>query len=520
MKLFKATYKTIRKALVKSVLYTFYFSLFTSAFLLTACSDFLKEEDKDLVIPHTVEQYEAMLHEHGFLQVSWFYKSDLMTDDIAENPVATTSAKNPYKSLYTWQRDVERDGAGHPTGSTNLMWSQLYNDVLVANYIIERAEDAEGSEAEVQYLLGEAHFLRARSYLELACIYAPVYDATQADRQMGVPLRLGTGVTNDYERSSLKEVYGLIERDLKEAIQLFEQSGLTLSLWHPGKKVAQLLLARTYLYMGEWQKVIDTETALIQSCPQGLFSLKSQPHSASITLSNPELLHTYGSCASLIVTDHEGVQQNDVPTLYKDESSTLAVYGVSQDLRDAFHEGDCRPYTYLASTSSGMDVPGKWHTRFTKLGAYSYRLAEAYLSRAEAYAALGEAEKALADVRTVVLSRVEDIHRVHFPTPQGGEDYALSVRRFVLNERRLEFCGENHRWFDLRRTASWYPKPITHVFTMSSSSTSGSTGTEQGQEIYVLDSGSPNYIFELPEAELQINGSIQPYGLRQDINPE
>lgn len=498
-------------------------TLFLASLLMlgwTSCSDFLQEEDKDQVIPRTIEQYEAMLHQHGFLNVTWFYKSELMTDDISENPAATTTAKNPYKSLYTWQRDVERDGSGERTGATNMMWEQLYNDILVANYIIERAADAEGTQAERDCLMGEAHFLRARSYLELANIYAPVYDEATANRQLGVPLRLGTGVVNDYQRNSLQEVYNLILKDLQQAITLFDQSQLTLSLWHPNKKAALLLLSRTYLYMGRWQQVIDTANELIALCPQGLFNLRTQPNSASITLSNPELLHTYGSCAQLIVTDYEGVQQNDVPTLYKDENSLLAAYGVSASLRNAFHEGDCRPYTYLFATSSGIDVPGKWHTRYTKLGAYNYRLSEAYLSRAEAYAALGQVDKALADVKMVIQNRVEDMNKVHFPSPIASEDYALTVRKFILDERRLEFCGENHRWFDLRRTASWYPHTITHVFTQSSSSSSGSTGVEQGKETYTLPAGSPNYTFELPEAEMQINASIETYGQRQDINAE
>lgn len=484
--------------------------------LLTSCSDFLKEEDKDQVIPRTIEQYEAMLHQHGFLNVTWFYKSDLMTDDITENANATSAAKNPYKSLYTWKQDIERDGTGQRTEATNLMWSQLYNDVLVANYIIERAEDAEGTQSQRDYLIGEAEFLRARSYLELANIYAPVYDSSTAATAMGVPLRLGTGVQNDYKRNTIGEVYTQIEKDLTDAMQHFDRSTESMSLWHPNRKAALLLLSRTYLYMGEWQKVIDTTTKLIEECPQGLYNLRLQPNSPVVTKSNPEILHTYGSCAQLIVTDNEGVQQNDIPTLYKDNSSMIAVYGISQSLHDAYHPGDCRPYTYFFATSSGIDVPAKWHTQFTKLGAYSYRLSEAYLSRAEAYAALGETDKALTDVRKVIQTRVEDINKVLLPSP-AQTDYATALRRFIVNERRLEFCGENHRWFDLRRTTSWYPQTLTHVFTQSASSNSSSTGTAQGTETYQLEPASPNYTFELPESETMINGAIEPYGKRIEI---
>lgn len=494
-----------------------FLAILSSLVFLTACSDFLKEEDKDQVIPRTIEQYEAMLHQHGFLNVTWFYRSDLMTDDIAENPSATTTAKNPYKSLYTWARDVERTGSGERTSTTNVMWEQLYNDILVANYIIERAEEAEGTQSQRDYLIGEAYFLRARSYLELANIYAPVYDAS-ASSQIGVPLRLGTGVVNDYERNTLSEVYRQIESDINNAISRFDASKETMSLWHPNKKAALLLLSRTYLYKGEWQKVIDTTTELIELCPQGIYNLRVQPNSPVVTKSNPEVLHTYGSCAALIVTNHEGIQQNDVPNLYKDENSMMAVYGISQSLRKAYHDGDCRPYTYFYPTTSGIDVPAKWHTQFTKLGAYSYRLAEAYLSRAEAYAALGNTENALADVKKVIAYRVEDINKVNFPKASSA-NYALELRKFIVDERRLEFCGENHRWFDLRRTASWYPQTITHVFTLSASSNSSSSGIEQGTETYTLNPQSPNYTFEIPESELEINAAIAPYSLRETITP-
>lgn len=478
--------------------------------LLTAsCSDFLQEEDKDKVIPRTVEQYEAMMHQEAFLSVNWFYRSDFMTDDIEENALASTTAKNAYKSLYSWQRDVERDGSGTPTAATNCMWANLYSEILTANYVIEQSSDAEGTESERENIMGEAYFLRARAYLELVNIYAPVYDAATAGSTPGIPIRLGTGVKNDYPRNTLREVYRLIENDLNASIAHFERSNENLSLWHPNKRAALLLLSRVYLYEGQWEKVIETTSRLIELCPQGLYDLKLHPGQSFVTKTNPEILHTYGSCAVLIVeTDGMGGRLFDVPNVYR--SDVTVTYGISSEARSMYHEGDLRPALWFVASTSGKDVPAKWHSQFTQIGAYNYRLSEAYLSRAEAYAALDQATEAEADLRTVLKARVQDISSVTLPTS------ADELRRFAVDERRREFLGENHRWYDLRRTQSWYPKLITHVFTLRSSGSGSSAGVQQGKERYFLSSDSPNYTFEVPEGELEINGAVTPYDKRQE----
>ena len=490
--------------------------------LFSACSDFLKEEDKDQVIPRTIDQYMAMMHQEAFLDVSWNYASDLMTDDIQDNERTATAAKNAYKSLYTWQRNVEIDGRGERTSETNQWWSSLYNNILVANYVIENIGTATGTESARNQLYGEAHFVRARAYFELVNIYAPNYDAATASTAMGVPLRLDTGVKNTYTRDPIGRVYQQIEDDLNSAISYFEQSSENLSLWHPNKKAAQLLLSRVYLYKGEWDNVINIASELISSCPSGLYDLPSHTTVPFVSNSNPEIFHSFGNCFSLIVEGDENnpTWHNDVPNIYSgqdDSGQTLVAYGISTDLLNSFWEGDCRSIwnpdvdggrgTYLI-TSDGIDLPAKWHSQFTSLGAYNYRLSEAYLNRAEAYAAKGMNKEALDDVRELIEHRVNDISKVTFPSENG------EVRKFVLDERRREFFGESHRWFDLKRTTSWYPKQITHRMTLRTTGSSGGSGVIQGYETYILAPNDPNFVFELPEAETQINAEIEPYGQR------
>ena len=487
---------------------------------LTSCSDFLNEEDKDLVIPESVTQYEAMLHKEAFLEVSWFYLSDLMTDDITENPSATTSAKNTYKSLYTWKRDVERDGEGQVITATNNMWRDLYSDILVANYIIENGPKATGTADERNYLVAEAYFVRGRAYLELVNIYAPMYDAATAASTPGVPLRLGTGVANDYTRASVADVYKQIESDLKESIRLFGNTATKKSLWHPNADAAQLLLSRAYLYKCEWQNVVD---ATNQLASRQLYDLTRRPNSPMVVETNSEILHSYGSPASLYPGTDESLGVMEIPSIYQTELTTCT-YGASEDLLSKFAlaTSDCRKYTWVINPQGGtsMTVPAKWHGQFTQIGAYTYRIAEAYLNRAEALAALGELGEAQTLMTKYLASRIANFSSQRATYMPSASADLLEWRKFIVDQRRLEFCFEDMRWFDLRRINSWYPHTLTHTFTLASSASGSTTVTVQGTEKYTLGTSSPNYVFELPEAETQINTTIVPYGKREEITKE
>lgn len=487
-----------------------YITAFVMMLTITSCSDFLKEEDKDKLIPETIEQYESMMHEEAFQKITFFYSSDLMTDDITENSNAATKVKNAYKSLYTWAQDVERDGDGEKTTATNQWFKQLYHDILVANYVLEQLEQATGTDSEKEQLCGEAYFVRARAFFELANIYAPAYHQETAATTIGVPIRLDTGVQNTYSRNSLQEVYEQILSDLEAAKTAFGNTTEKMSLWHPNLKATKLLLSRVYLYMEDYDNVISITTDLIENSA-GLWNLSEHPDEVFVTKSNPEIFHSYGKCQNLIVEGSESDGwHNDVPTMYSgydDNSRSNVSYGVSNDLLNSFHEGDLRKSLFLVS-SSGMDLPAKWNSQYTSLGAYSYRLSEAYLNRAEAYAAKGNKEKALADVRKLIENRVSDISKVDFSAADKD------IRSFVMDERRLELLGENHRWYDLKRSTEWYPKTITHTFTLRASGQYGSTGIEQGKETYTLNPSDPNFVFEIPEDETTINYDITPYGKR------
>lgn len=449
----------------------------------SSCSDFLKEEDQDLIIPRTVEQFGYVMHREAFLTTKHNIYTEFMTDNIMENSSATSQVKNLYKQLYTWQRDIEVDANGDES-MVNVSWTNLYRQILVSNYVIENVSDAEGSDDEKSYLLGEAYFVRGKSILDLVNLYAKHYDPATAATDLGVPERTGTAMAGSYARATVARNYECIERDLKQAIEMFDRSGLTKSLWHPNTLATKLLLSRMYLYMSDWENCIKYATEVIDARYGMLWDLKEHEGSF-VNTTNSEILHSWGDPASQI-----GGNDNDIPSIYN--GGVDVTYGASTELENSFLKGDLRP-AIIFNDGYGLGVPKKWNVSYTSLGMFNMRLAEAFLNRAEAYAMLDRDKEAYDDIYNLVESRVLDIDKIDIP------ENGLELKRFIFEERRRELCFEDFRWIDLKRT-KLFAKQINHEFTDRNTQ-----GALLGKETYMLMPNDPNYIFPIPQDEIDRN---------------
>jgi starch-binding outer membrane protein, SusD/RagB family len=336
-------------------------------------------------------------------------------------------------------------------------WAPLYNNVYKCNAAIEGLNKSTKLIPTVkQQLLGEAKFMRAFFYFYLVNLFGDLPLVLAAD-----PVK-----TSLFARSSKAEVYNQIIDDLKDAQQLLSTDYLDQTVLtstnervRPTKWAATALLARTYLYTGEWAKAESESTAVINS---GLYNLL--PSLNDVFLKNsyeaiwqlqPTLTYfnTYDGY-TLIIPDNG-------PSL---ASATNPVY-LSQAFLNNFEADDQRavlgnwvnrtiykksaipliwdtvayPYKYKVKTSPDVSSSGDMSEYIMVL-----RLGEQYLIRAEARAQLENIGGAQQDLNAIR-------NRAGLGNTSAGDKNSLLTA--ILHERQVELFSEwGHRWFDLKRT--------------------------------------------------------------------
>ena len=128
------------------------------------------------------------------------------------------------------------------------LYSRCYRIINRTNVAIETLDHVAkwSSKAERDRCFGEAHFLRAMAFFELAQVFG------------GVPLRTTSTNPDKLPRASVDEVYAQIASDLKNAIELMPNriypNGSPM-VGHATKYAAQALMARVFLfYTGRYAK--------------------------------------------------------------------------------------------------------------------------------------------------------------------------------------------------------------------------------------------------------------------------
>ncbi|TWI87780.1 RagB/SusD family nutrient uptake outer membrane protein [Chitinophaga japonensis] len=320
-------------------------------------------------------------------------------------------------------------------------WSNIYPLIFKCNTAIEGLSSSTSlSPAIRQQLLGEAKFLRAFFYFYLLNLYG---DA---------PLAL----TSDYtENSTLSRVpksqlYQQITLDLTDAQNLLADgyiSGDGISTTEervrPNKWAATALLARVFLYTGEYAKAELQATDLINNTSQyGLESLDN------VFLKNSKEAIWQLQPVNTGRNTEEG-WAFILPSTGPNNSRPLYL---STSLLQNFEVDDQRLASWVNSITVNGNIfhyPYKYKSAVLNDPVTEYstvlRLAEQYLIRSEARAQLDK-----------IPDSVEDLNLIRTRAGLLGTtaNTKETILKEILHEKQVELFSEwGHRWLDLKRTS-------------------------------------------------------------------
>ena len=426
-----------------------------SVLVLGSCDSLLETEPRQSLTPETaftdVESYQSLLFSiYGRVRSFNYYGQTMM--------IAPEIMADNLRIIANTGRYIGQE-ANADRSHINL-WSYsttgLFTAINEANILLSQIDEAEGDDALRTRLKGEAYFLRALFYFDLARVYGYEPGQEVDGYTSSVILRttptLGFSNADFRARSSNREIYDQIESDLTSAVaSLAPQAIGSSGVYRVSKGAAELLLARVYLYEGKNAEAASTAgqamaTLGLSSTGDGL--LESTEYEAAFnTFPNPESVFEI-EIRSVDWSSVDGVN-NSMSSLTADVyTGAQFIVTATDELLESYDEGDVRREMWTETTRSGAE--GVVYESKKWLGAKGdflenlpiLRASELYLIRAEARQKTGDATGALADLNALRSKRgVEALTGLSIDALFGA----------IMNERRIEFALEGHRWFDLKR---------------------------------------------------------------------
>lgn len=343
--------------------------------------------------------------------------------DIASNDVSHTGSFN------TW-RDLDLKNWDAVNGEIGAIWSSAYNNINRANNIIQNVDGIDMAQALKDQYKGEALFVRALNHFNLANYFG---DVPLVLRATAAPIDESYFVSRDPKSTVLQRV----QQDLTDAISLLPAtySSNNNTRHRATRGAAQALLARLYLYTGDYANAASTASAVISNTSYSLGSFEN-------------MVASKGTQEAIFELFFDANNQNPVTFWYGRNNGGRYEFGVTESLWNAYSAGDLRRASSIREEAPGVFVNFKYRDNTTGTdGVHVIRLAEMYLIRAEARVRTGDFAGASEDLQ-VIRRRAFNDQTIVVTLPNDVEQ-AINI---ILEERRLEFAFEGHRWHDLVRT--------------------------------------------------------------------
>ncbi len=392
-------------------------------FFIVGCSKYLdKKPDDSFALPETIDDLEGLLNSSDLaINFATVALGEIAGDSYyidEENWKAMPSESD--RMIYTWQ----------PYAPQLAHWAVPYQAVLYANAVLTYLPEIEIPKNEIrraEKLRGAALFYRAHQLFNLMHVFSKPYRPDGDNSHEGIVLRSQASLTENLGRSSVKECYEFILRDLIEAAVLLPEVSELAT--RPSKAAAYGELARVFLIQGNMDKAKAYADSALYIQSDLLDYQREVDPSASLPIPrwNKEVLV-------------------DVSLNGNTFLNTTRIR-VSLDEYNNYEDKDIRKKAFFSTNAKGEQLfKGNYIGRNGNRFFCGPTTGEMYLIRAEVNIRQNLLRDAESDINYL---RKHRFYESDFaPLNFDNKDNAL---KFLKEERRRELIFRGVRWSDMRR---------------------------------------------------------------------
>ena len=461
-----------------------------------------------------VGMYNAIQYSTDYYGAKFIYDGDVKADDMQYYNQGNSM------SVYSYGYTFNTENAGG-------CWVPAYYLIKCANVIIEtEVTDAANHTADIDDIKGQAYFMRALAHFDLMRNYGEYWDTSSI---WGVPIidRVIPGgelMSNNPKRNTVAEVYSQIVKDLEEnAIPMMKDAKAEAGF--VDRWAAKALLCRVYLYMGDDEslgKCVSLADDIIKNSPYKLWTNSEYVEAWKKRGNSENLFEIVNTGIDNLYRDGIGYIMNEKGGGYgySDVISTIQLYNLYDDndvRKGLFATPAENPDGYhiflkkYPGTEPAAGRPGENDVVTASIPVL--RMSEVYLNGAEAAVKLGRSEG------DAWLTAIAQRANPNAPAVSGA-----NLER-VLFERRLELCGEGHRFYDaIRNNKVIYRDNITAYMAEINAATGINIQQPAGVEAanaalhstltadnMTIDRSHMKLVLPIPLSETNVNKYIEQY---------
>lgn len=383
-------------------------------------TDKLTDSDISLLTNGVMHQFEAVVS-------NLWYEGDYLAENFRGGPGAS-------------DKDYHAETQSASANLALSRWNYCYGKLQYANLLLDSA--AGKTTPEAQEALAVGHFFRAWLYYNLVIRYG------------GVPLITEpTTLDPSVQRVSEAEIWDFIFAELDRADAALAAAGVTFtSFAYVSPEAVNMLRALCKLWRGDYAGAITAADAVMGSAAGFQLSASSEDWAR---------MFINGTSSREIIFAPINIRSSSYIRLYESVNDTDGSFNFSpavQIYQHLFDDGGYKTGDKRKAPTFGSDVtrvikfPNGQDGQFIANPAPSesplvaYRLAEAYMIKAEAQWLNGHLDDAKTTLVALMRTRYTSVNLSTVTTDADFE-------KLLLDEYQREFFAEGRKWFVIKRLA-------------------------------------------------------------------